>query len=87
MFFLPGCDEAKACDTADRIRSSAQAASLVNAAARAAPYVTISIGVAAVRPGDCVMSADDLQQTADACLYLAKKQGRNRVVIDRAPQT
>lgn len=84
LVFLPGCDEAKARDTAERIRSRVEAASLVNPAARAAPYVTLSIGVATVGTGDRVMSADDLQQKADAGLYLAKKQGRNRVVIDQA---
>jgi diguanylate cyclase (GGDEF)-like protein len=84
LVFLPRCDEAKAREIAELIRSRVEAASLGNPAARAAPYVTLSIGVAAVRPGGDIMSADDLQQKADAGLYLAKKQGRNRVVIDQA---
>lgn len=82
LIFLPGCDESSAFDIAERIRSRVEAASLVNPAARAAPYVTLSIGVAAMPSGDTVLSADELQQKADARLYLAKKTGRNRVFID-----
>jgi len=82
LVFLPGCNEPSAVDIAERIRSRVEAASLVNPAARAAPYVTLSIGVAAMPLGDTVFSADELQQKADARLYLAKKTGRNRVVFD-----
>ncbi len=49
--------------------------------------VTISIGVAALRPGD---SAQSLIGRADACLYAAKRSGRNRVIceaIRKSPPT
>ena len=39
--------------------------------------ITISIGVAALRPND---TAQSLIERADACLYRAKHNGRNRVV-------
>ncbi|MFM2043337.1 MAG: hypothetical protein RLY86_1913 [Pseudomonadota bacterium] len=39
--------------------------------------VTASLGVAELRPGDCF---DDLFARADAALYAAKDQGRNRVI-------
>jgi diguanylate cyclase len=45
--------------------------------------VTISIGVAALRPGD---SAQSLIGRADACLYAAKRSGRNRVICDSDPE-
>ena len=41
--------------------------------------VTISIGVATLRPGDTVQS---LIGRADACLYAAKRKGRNRVICE-----
>jgi diguanylate cyclase len=45
--------------------------------------VTISIGVAALRPGD---SAQSLIGRADACLYAAKRSGRNRVICECDPE-
>jgi diguanylate cyclase len=45
--------------------------------------VTISIGVAALRPGD---SAQSLIGRADACLYAAKRAGRNRVICECDPE-
>lgn len=39
--------------------------------------VTISLGVATMRPGD---SAQSLIERADHCLYAAKRSGRNRVI-------
>jgi diguanylate cyclase len=41
--------------------------------------VTVSIGVAALRPSD---SAPLLMERADRCLYAAKRGGRNRVVCE-----
>lgn len=82
LVFLPGCVGSKACEIAERIRSRVEAASLGNPTARAASCVTLSIGVAAMPPGESVISADQLQQEADASLYIAKKKGRNCVVID-----
>lgn len=87
LVFLPECDEMNAREIAEKIRSRVEAASLINPAARAAPCVTLSIGVAAILPGKSVISADELQQKADASLYLAKKQGRNCVVIDHPEHT
>lgn len=45
--------------------------------------VTISIGVAVLRPGDTVRS---LIGRADACLYTAKRNGRNRVICETDPE-
>jgi diguanylate cyclase (GGDEF)-like protein len=43
--------------------------------------VTLSAGIVAYRPG--VERADQLLQEADAALYRAKAEGRNRICISR----
>ena len=45
--------------------------------------VTISIGVATLRPGDTALT---LIGRADACLYAAKRNGRNRVISESDPE-
>jgi diguanylate cyclase len=45
--------------------------------------VTISIGVSVLRPGD---DPDTLIERADACLYAAKRNGRNRVICETDPE-
>jgi diguanylate cyclase len=45
--------------------------------------VTISVGVSMLKPGD---DTDSLIERADACLYGAKRAGRNRVVCEADPE-
>ncbi len=45
--------------------------------------VTISIGVSMLQPGD---DTDSLIERADACLYAAKRNGRNRVICESDPE-
>ncbi len=45
--------------------------------------VTISVGVSMLKPGD---DTDSLIERADACLYAAKRGGRNRVVCEADPE-
>jgi diguanylate cyclase len=45
--------------------------------------VTVSIGVATVRKGE---TAQSLIERADACLYTAKRHGRNRVMCETDPE-
>jgi two-component system cell cycle response regulator len=49
-----------------------------------AGIVTISVGMAPILPGDS-QSMDSVLRAADSALYLAKQQGRNRVISDSAP--
>ena len=83
LVVLPGADEREAAHIAERIRQGVEAASLPNPASRVAPYVTLSIGVAAQAPDDAIASPEQLQHRADAALYLAKQAGRNRVVLHK----
>ena len=45
--------------------------------------ITISIGVAMLQPGDTVQT---LIERADACLYAAKRSGRNQVISEVDPE-
>jgi diguanylate cyclase len=45
--------------------------------------VTVSVGVSMLRPGD---DTESLIERADACLYAAKRNGRNRVICEVDPE-
>ena len=45
--------------------------------------ITISVGVATLNPGD---NAQSIIERADACLYAAKRNGRNRVICETDPE-
>lgn len=45
--------------------------------------VTISVGVSMLQPGD---DTDSFIERADACLYAAKRNGRNRVICEADPE-
>jgi diguanylate cyclase (GGDEF)-like protein len=64
----------------ERIRRAVEARNIEHPASPTAPYLTISVGVAARRPGDASDGRDVLNR-ADAALYKAKAKGRNRVVL------
>ncbi len=61
---------------AERLRSAVERAEVSGGGGRKVPMVTVSIGVAAL---DGHESVDSLVGAADAALYRAKDQGRNRV--------
>ncbi len=69
-----GSNVQNAIDSAERIRTAVMAAFLSDSIKDL--KITISIGIAIYEEG---MNAKSLIEAADAALYLAKKQGRNRV--------
>ena len=71
VLYLPGTAESEARAIGERIRAATQEATLLMN-----HVVTVSIGVAALRPED---SLETWVQAADARLYEAKRAGRNRV--------
>lgn len=86
---LPGTSVIHAMAVAESIRANIQAAGIAHAHSGVAAVVTVSLGVAVGIPtqGDV---RDALVHAADAALYRAKDQGRNRVVlsdIDRGKGT
>ncbi len=77
LVILPGCDAEAALSLADRLCEQVRSEIVVQGRRVS---VTISIGVACWRPG-VVKSTEQLIREADAALYAAKSQGRNRAVL------
>jgi diguanylate cyclase (GGDEF)-like protein len=71
---LPGTDEAHALRVAERIRKRLKERSLTAVGVQC----TVSIGVAALQPGE---DTAQLLRRADDAMYAAKSAGRNRVVL------
>jgi diguanylate cyclase len=77
---LPSTDLATAQFVADRIRKAIADADLSGVlGAGTLGGITVSVGVALFRASDTIAS---FVERADRSLYEAKRQGRNRVVLD-----
>ena len=74
---LPGLDQASAGKAAERLCEVLAIAPLVQG--KKTIMMTVSIGVATINPSDA--SADDVLVRTDKALYLAKRNGRNRVEL------
>lgn len=75
---LPRTDAAGAVKAAKQIRDRLQVLKIPHASSGVSPYVTLSLGVTCVLPGeDC--SPDRLIRAADRGLYRAKHMGRDRL--------
>jgi diguanylate cyclase (GGDEF)-like protein len=73
---LPGADEDAAAELAERLRAGIAGAPVGGLT------ITMSFGVAAAAPG--AFRWDDVYERADAALYRAKQDGRDRVRRDSA---
>ena len=74
---LPGTDLSGATKVADNIRNTVSKKSVVNrATGKSLGTITVSVGAAQLAPGETV---ETLIERADEALYLAKRNGRNRV--------
>ena len=77
---LPDTDRAAAYAIAEQVRISVMGRELVKrSTGESLGKVTISLGVAASRPDDSPVS---LLERADRCMFMAKRDGRNRTVDD-----
>ena len=76
---LPHQGSADAIQVAERCLRAVEAAAIAHAGSPVAPHVTVSVGVAqSIKPAQ---DGAALLAAADAALYLAKRQGRRRVVL------
>ena len=82
---LPGMDVQQAMRVAQSVCEAVQASGLRHEASTTAQSVTISIGVAVVRPANAARNVDGLIAEADAALYRAKREGRNRCALALSP--
>lgn len=79
---LPGCGLGDAAQVAERLRHNIAARRLIRrSTGEEVGAITISVGVARFEAGEAI---NDLIARADEALYLAKRQGRNRVVSQSA---
>jgi diguanylate cyclase len=81
---LPNTVLRSAITVADHIRRAVMSKELMKrSTGQNLGRVTISLGVATARKGDTMQS---LIARADACLYAAKRNGRNRVISETDPE-
>jgi diguanylate cyclase len=81
---LPDTTLRAAVTVAEHIRRSVMTKELIKrSTSENLGRITISLGVAAFKPGDTVAT---LYDRADQCLYSAKRNGRNRVVCETDPE-
>lgn len=77
---LPGTTEDEALGMANNIRANIEALGIKHSQSAVVENVTVSIGVAVVRPTQLSKSSD-LIESADKAMYLAKAAGRNQVKL------
>lgn len=81
---LPNTSLRQALTVADHIRRAVMAKELKKkSTGEILGRVTISVGVSMLKQGD---DTDALIERADACLYAAKRNGRNRVICEADPE-
>lgn len=77
---LPGADKWNTYQIAERMRSTTENKNILLPDKESSINITASFGIASLEPGQ-IKSADRLINEADEALYLAKEQGRNRIVM------
>jgi diguanylate cyclase (GGDEF)-like protein len=74
---IANADGSRAAEIGEMVRAAVQDLAMLHATS-GHQFVTVSVGVASIRPNEA-LNPNDLLEAADASLYVAKRQGRNRV--------
>lgn len=77
---LPKTDLEGAQHLLTRLRSTLQARAIVHPKSPVSPYVSLSFGLAVAMP-DQQLEPEEVLRAADAALYQAKAEGRDRIVV------
>ncbi|HLL11899.1 MAG TPA: diguanylate cyclase [Rubrivivax sp.] len=80
LVVLPNCTAASACEVAERVRAAVAASPAALSGSGGGVPVTVSLGVACIE-SNSHETGHSLMSRADAALYRAKQNGRNRVVM------
>ncbi|QHC51191.1 GGDEF domain-containing protein [Billgrantia tianxiuensis] len=80
VVLLPNASVTAAFQITERIRQGIEALAIPNEGVTHSPVVTVSIGVAVMRPV-AALASSALLSHADEALYQAKREGRNRSVL------
>lgn len=77
---LPDTSENSGQEVAEKIRSGIQSLKIEHAGSKVAEILTVSIGIVATVPTENA-TVEQFLSLADQALYMAKEQGRNRVIV------
>lgn len=80
---LTGVDESQAYDVAERLRQSLAKAPVLYEDASGAQAIVVTASVGLICDSSGLLTLDEMLISADEALYLAKKNGRNRVEIGK----
>jgi diguanylate cyclase (GGDEF)-like protein len=83
VVLMPATELETAHQVADRLRAAVAGMRIPHPGRKGSEMVTVSVGVAAMRPAIPGTKPEDLIAAADAALYEAKGAGRNRVMVAR----